>query len=45
MSSNFLEIVSKSFRLIMNIRNLCHWRVVYILNSWRRIRVRNISFS
>jgi len=28
MSSNFLEFVSKSFRPIVNIRNLAHWRVV-----------------
>jgi len=33
MSSNFLEFFSKSVRPIMNIRDLAHWRVVYILNS------------
>jgi len=31
--SDFLEFISRSVRPIMNIRDLSHSRVVYILNS------------
>jgi hypothetical protein len=33
MSSNFLEFVSESFMPIVNISNLAHRGVVYMLNS------------